>query len=102
MQNDRRRTCAGQGCGDLFPDVAGLAHADDDNLVATGKRLEEEIHSLAKAGVQPFRRSGGFGKLDLENAPRALQIIHRRSLRNPGPLRKSLTSRAARNHRGTG
>ena len=60
----------GEGGGDLAPDMAGFAHAGDDDPAA---RAEDEPHGFGEGRAEPLGEGGdGFG-FDAQGAPGALE-----------------------------
>ena len=64
MHEKRRRARGGQGGGDLAGDVAGLAHAADDDAAAA---FEADGAGARETGIEPRHQRRDGATLDLES-----------------------------------
>ena len=77
IEHDGRRAGAGEGGGDLVPDMPGFAHAEDDDFAARFHAFFDQLDGARKIVVQPVAQTLELEDFDIENASGFFEIIHR-------------------------
>ncbi len=77
IEHHRGRTGAGEGRGDLVPDVARFSHAEHHDFAARLDRFLDQVDRLGKIVVQAVAQPLELKNLHVENASSLFKIVHR-------------------------
>ena len=84
IEHHRGRAGAGEGGGDLVPDMARFPHAEHHDFAARLDRLLDQVDRLGKIVVQAVAQPLELKNLHVENASGLFQIVHRPVIVRPG------------------
>src|SRR5581483_1165296 len=76
VQDDARRTGAGQGRRNFLSDIAGLANADDNQFTALPEGLDDDLHRRIKGPIEAAAHDLESRDLDVKDFPRPGQMLH--------------------------
>src|SRR5439155_10998216 len=89
VEHDAGRAGAGESGGDLVAEVAGFAHAGDDEFVAIAQRRDDQFDRGREVGIEPRARLAQGVDLDVEDEFGAFDVVHEaRRIRYSAAMRK--------------